>query len=134
MMALAAGGSAHTSRPLITTWPPSGRSRPVIIDSDVVFPAPFGPTSPAKEPAAISRPIPATASFAPKLLRSACTAMAGSPMPASYPWAPCPHAAGPGALPACAAAAAVVSLKTDITMLDTWYQQRQAAVAEITVW
>jgi hypothetical protein len=26
------------------------------------------------------------------------------------------------------------SLKTDITMLDTWYQQRQAAVAEITVW
>ena len=53
------------------------------MDREVVFPAPFGPTSPAREPAAISRSIPATASFAPKLLRSACTAIAGSPMSAS---------------------------------------------------
>jgi hypothetical protein len=62
MTALAARGSDHTSSPLISTWPPSGRSRPVIIDRDVVFPAPFGPTSPAHDPAAMSRSIPATAS------------------------------------------------------------------------
>src|SRR6516165_4225112 len=78
MIALAATGSAHTSRPLIRICPPSGRSRPVIIDSDVVFPAPFGPTSPANEPAAISRSIPATAAFSPKLLRSPRTLIAGS--------------------------------------------------------
>ncbi len=83
MTALAAGGSDHTSSPLIRIWPESGRSRPVIIDRDVVFPAPFGPTSPASEPAAISRSIPATASFGPKLLRSPRTAMAGSLMSAS---------------------------------------------------
>src|SRR3984885_605864 len=83
MTALAAGGSRHTSSPLIRTWPRSGRSSPVIIDRDVVFPAPFGPTSPAREPAAISRLIPATASLAPKLLCSPRTTIAGSPMLAS---------------------------------------------------
>src|SRR6202007_77383 len=82
-IALAATGSAHTSSPVIRTRPASGRSSPVIIDSDVVFPAPFGPTSPAREPAAISRSIPATASFVPKLLRSPRTSMAGSLMSAS---------------------------------------------------
>src|SRR5580693_452137 len=80
MMALAAGGSAQTSFPSTTIWPASGRSSPVIIDRDVVLPAPFGPTRPAKEPAAISRSIPATASLVPKLLRSPRTTMAGSPM------------------------------------------------------
>ena len=87
MTALAAGGSAHMSSPLIRTRPPPGRSRPVIIDKDVVFPAPFGPTSPARDPAAISRSMPATASFGPKLLRSPVTAIAGSPMSVSsgYP-------------------------------------------------
>jgi len=83
MTALAAGGSAHTSSPLARTWPLSGRSSPVIMDREVVFPAPFGPTSPANDPAAISRSIPATATFSPKLLRSARTAMAGSPISAS---------------------------------------------------
>ena len=68
---------------MIRTWPASGRSRPVIIDSDVVFPAPFGPTSPASDPAAISRSIPATATFAPNLLPSPRTTMAGPPMSAS---------------------------------------------------
>src|ERR1700730_6244102 len=67
----------------MATWQSSGS--PVIKDNDVVLPAPFGPTSPAKEPAAISRSIPATACFAPKLLRSSCTAMAGSRMSASPP-------------------------------------------------
>ena len=87
MIALAAGGSAHTSSPLIRIRPPSGRSSPVIIDREVVFPAPFGPTRPASDPAAISRSMPATASFGPKLLRSPVTAIAGSPMSASvaYP-------------------------------------------------
>ena len=85
MTALAAAGSAQTSSPVTRTWPPSGRSRPVIIDREVVFPAPFGPTSPAREPAAISSSIPATASFVPKLLRSPCTAMAGPSMSASLP-------------------------------------------------
>ena len=83
MIALAAAGSAHMSSPLITIRPPSGRSRPVIIDREVVFPAPFGPTSPAREPAAISRSMPATASLRPNLLRSPVTAIAGSPMSAS---------------------------------------------------
>ena len=80
MIALAAGGSAHTSSPSIRTRPLSGRSRPVIIDSEVVFPAPFGPTSPASEPAAMSRSTPATASLAPKLFRSACTLMPDLPI------------------------------------------------------
>src|ERR1022692_2710046 len=66
-----------------TTWPASGRSSPVIIDRDVVLPAPFGPTSPASEPAAMSRSIPATASFSAKLLRSPRTSIAGSPVCAS---------------------------------------------------
>ena len=82
MIALAAGGSAHTSSPSIKTRPPSGRSRPVIIDSEVVFPAPFGPTSPASEPAAMSRSTPATASLAPKLFRSPCTLMPDLPISA----------------------------------------------------
>src|SRR3984957_12139667 len=87
MTALAVGGSVHISSPSIRTRPPSGRSRPVIIDSDVVFPAPFGPTSPAREPAAMARLMPAPASFGPKLLRSPVTAIAGSPMVVSsgYP-------------------------------------------------
>ena len=83
MTALAARGSAHTSSPLIRIWPLSGRSRPVIIDREVVFPAPFGPTSPAREPAAISRSIPDTASLVPKLLRRPRTSIAGSPMSVS---------------------------------------------------
>src|SRR5579862_1153476 len=53
------------------------------MESDVVLPAPLGPTRPARDPAAISRSIPATASFLAKLLRSPCTAMAGSLMAAS---------------------------------------------------
>ena len=76
MAALAAGGSFHTSIPLIRTWPLSGRSSPVIIDSDVVLPAPFGPTSPASEPVATSRSTPATASFAPNFFRSPRTTIA----------------------------------------------------------
>jgi hypothetical protein len=43
MIAFAAGGSAYRSSPLITTWPASGRSRPVIIDREVVFPGPVRP-------------------------------------------------------------------------------------------
>src|SRR5262249_42424216 len=95
--------------------------RPVIIDSDVVFPAPFGPTRPAKEPAAISRLIPATASFAPKLLRSPRTMIAGSAIfcllgvRALYPLPGLPPATPGGPL-----------FKTDITMLDVRYQLRQA--------
>ena len=81
MAALAAQGSDHTSSPLISTWPPSGRSRPVIIDRDVVFPAPFGPTSPAHDPAATFRSIPATASCTPNRLRSPRTTIAPSTMP-----------------------------------------------------
>src|SRR5258708_28195654 len=83
MTALAATGSAHTSRPLITTRPASGRSSPVIMDNDVVFPAPFGPTSPASEPAAMSRSIAVTASLSPKLLRSPRTSIARSAISAS---------------------------------------------------
>ena len=82
MIALAPGGSAHIQpvnqnlaavRPQQAGHHRQGRG----------LPAPFGPTSPAKEPAAISRSIPATASFAPKLLRSPRTEMAGSPISAS---------------------------------------------------
>ncbi len=57
------------------------------MDRDVVFPAPFGPTRPARDPRPMSRSIPATASLRPKLLRSprteiacwaaACPALAG---------------------------------------------------------
>ena len=75
---LTAGGSAHTSTPLIRTWPASGRSRPVIMDRDMVFPAPFADKT-GEGTTAISQSIPATASFVPKLLRSPRTAMAGSP-------------------------------------------------------
>ena len=55
------------------------------MDSEVVFPAPFGPTSPASEPAAMSRSTPATASLAPKLFRSPCTLMPDLPISASRP-------------------------------------------------
>jgi hypothetical protein len=67
------------------TWLENSTVEPdlVIVDRDMVFPAPLGPTSPAREPAAISRSIPATACFAPKPLRSPDTAMAGSAMTAS---------------------------------------------------
>jgi hypothetical protein len=78
MIRFAATGSFQTLTPLIATEPMSGRSRPVIMDRDVVLPAPFGPTSPLSDPWAMSRLIPATASFAPKLLRSPRTAIAGS--------------------------------------------------------
>ena len=81
MIALAAGGFSHTSSPLTSTCPPSGRSRPVIIDNDVVLPAPFGPTSPAREPAAICRSMPATASLSPNLFRSPRTTTADPPAP-----------------------------------------------------
>jgi len=53
--AFAATGSAQTSRPKIRTVPPSGRSRPTAIDSDVVLPAPFGPTRPKNDPAGTVR-------------------------------------------------------------------------------
>ena len=78
MIRFAATGSVQTLTPLIATEPMSGRSRPVIMDRDVVLPAPFGPTSPLSDPWAMSRSIPATASFVPKLLRSPRTAIAGS--------------------------------------------------------
>src|ERR1700761_6066846 len=85
MMALAAGGSAHTLRPSTRIRPSSGRSSPVIIDSDVVLPAPFGPTSPASDPAAMSRSTPATACLSPKLLRSPLTEMPDLPVSAGLP-------------------------------------------------
>ena len=92
MMALAAAGSAQTLTPLISTVPMSGRSRPVIMDRDVVFPAPFGPTRPARDPRPMSRSIPATASLRPKLLRSPRTEIAG--WAAACPVSVCPALAG----------------------------------------
>jgi hypothetical protein len=50
--------------------PPSGRSSPTAIDSDVVLPAPFGPTSPKNEPAGTSRSTWSTAMFEPNVLYS----------------------------------------------------------------
>src|SRR6478735_641227 len=50
MTALACAGSAQTSCPRIRAVPPSGRSKPVAIDSVVVLPAPLGPTSPYSDP------------------------------------------------------------------------------------
>ena len=49
------------------TVPPSGRSSPEIIESVVVFPAPFGPTRPEKVPGAISQLRSSTAVEAPVL-------------------------------------------------------------------
>lgn len=75
------GELLHVRRaPSRRTQPASGRSSLVIIDSDVVLPAPFGPTSPASEPASISRLMPATASFSPNFFHSPRTTTAGPPV------------------------------------------------------
>ncbi len=50
--------------------PESGVDSPDSIDSNVVLPAPFGPTRPKTEPAGISRSTPSTPT-PPKSLRSA---------------------------------------------------------------
>jgi hypothetical protein len=63
-------GSPHTSAPCTVIFPASGRSRPVTIESVVVFPAPFGPTIPKIEPARTVRSIPATAVVEPNRLTS----------------------------------------------------------------
>ena len=60
-MAFAATGFAHTSTPCTQALPASGRRSPVAIDSVVVLPAPFGPTSPKNEPCGTTRSTPATA-------------------------------------------------------------------------
>lgn len=61
------------------TSPESGRSSPVTMDSVVVLPAPFGPTSPMKRPAGSVRSIPATAVCVPKRLVSPRICTAGTP-------------------------------------------------------
>ena len=45
MIRLAATGSASASMPATRIEPASGRSRPAIMRSVVVLPAPFGPSS-----------------------------------------------------------------------------------------
>ena len=83
MRALAAIGSVHTSMPSTHTCPRSGRSKPVAMRSVVVFPAPFGPTMPKKEPRGTSTLISATAIFGPNAFANPRTASAGhaSPVP-----------------------------------------------------
>ncbi len=49
-MVFAFVGSVQTSTPCTTAVPESGRSNPTVIASEVVLPAPFGPTSPVREP------------------------------------------------------------------------------------
>src|SRR5665647_1710370 len=76
--ALAATGSDHTSWPSTSTVPASGRSRPVIIDSVVVLPAPLGPTRPYIDPAGTSSESPSTARLSPYVLTRSVTRSAGT--------------------------------------------------------
>ena len=55
--------------PATVTAPPSRSSRPAIIEIVVVFPAPFGPSSPYVSPAPIPNPTPSTATISPKRRR-----------------------------------------------------------------
>src|ERR1019366_6929302 len=90
MIALTATGSRHTSLPVICTVPASGRSSPVIIDSVVVFPAPFGPTRPKKLPGGTSRFTPATATLSPnRFHRPRATRAAAGPADLAYAWDKC---------------------------------------------
>ena len=59
--AFAAGGSATTSIPATTAEPEDGITRVVSIPTVVVFPAPFGPSSPKISPARTSRSSASTA-------------------------------------------------------------------------
>src|SRR5438270_1944091 len=68
MSRLAAAGSRARSTPSTSTWPASGASRPVTMRSEVVLPAPFGPSSAYSSPRRTSRSMPSTAGR-PKLLR-----------------------------------------------------------------
>src|SRR5665647_2448472 len=82
MMRLASMGFAQTSMLFTRMEPESGRSKPVIIDSVVVLPAPLGPTIPKKDPARTSRSMPDTATVWPKLFirpDTAITTGAGGP-------------------------------------------------------
>ncbi len=81
----------------------------------VVFPAPFGPTSPKKHPCGMSRSIPATATLAPNDLRSPRTDNAAGERPTDGPGAGSPvltpEAYPPGEAKNHAAAAASRSWK-----------------------
>jgi hypothetical protein len=68
--ALARIGSAHTSIPKIVAVPASGRSRPTAIDSEVVLPAPFGPTRPKNDPGGTTRSTWSAAMVGPNRLYS----------------------------------------------------------------
>src|SRR5579859_3143125 len=54
-MSLSLGGTKLTSRPPISTWPPSSGSSPASIRSAVVLPDPDGPTSTMNSPSLMSR-------------------------------------------------------------------------------
>src|SRR6476661_7435335 len=77
------GGSLVTSRPLMEMEPLSGRSRPLISRSVVVFPAPLGPSSTTNSPSLMVSDRSQTASTVPKRLltrRRLTLAIAAAPM------------------------------------------------------
>src|SRR6266511_200101 len=63
-------GSAHTSRPATTALPSSGSSSVVRMRTAVVFPAPFGPSSPSTVPCGTARSMPSSAVTLPYRLTS----------------------------------------------------------------
>src|SRR2546425_9240210 len=68
---LAATGSRSTSCPPTRIAPPVGRTMPTMLRKVVVFPAPFGPTSPSTSPGATLNDRSRTAATAPyDLVRS----------------------------------------------------------------
>jgi hypothetical protein len=65
MARLAGSVSPCNGRPSMSTVPESGRTNPAIIDTVVVFPAPFGPSRPIVSPLPAFRLTPSTATMSP---------------------------------------------------------------------
>ncbi len=63
--ARASGRAPVTSTPIMWMCPPVGESWPLIAASVVVFPAPFGPSSPTMAPGGTTRSIPRSTSMRP---------------------------------------------------------------------
>jgi hypothetical protein len=74
-------GRSTTSSPATQARPRSGLSSVARIRTAVVFPAPFGPSTPSTPPAANSRSTPSSATTGPKHLPSPSATIAASAIP-----------------------------------------------------
>src|SRR5690606_34768104 len=102
MWRLTTSGSRTTSNPTTVAVPDVGSSKPHSMRMVVVFPEPFGPSSPKTSPRQITRSSPSTATIDPNVLRSFVASIAT--------W---PNAGDAPATPVIAASRAAVAAKGD---------------------